>query len=668
MIRHKKHLFFYIFFYLVVCTPLLGYAQVDTIHYHPLKEVTITKRRKVSTTLQRTPLQRFNIKELETLGIDNLSEAIKHFSGVTIRDYGGIGGLKTVSIRGLGAAHTAVAYDGITVSNTQGGQIDISRFSLDNVDQVSLNIGQSDNLFQTARMFASSGALSIRSSAPDFSQKATRIKANLRAGSFGWFNPFLQLDQRINKTYGISLQGNWMRADSRYPFTLTNGNLVTKEKRKNSDIKTLHAEINGYADWDTYGKLKVKGYFFDSKKGLPGSIVLYNDYQKERLYSKDDFVQANYEVNLHPKLTLKANAKFDYAWTQYQDFHSAYKDGVMTDIYTQREYYGSMALRYQVSTPFEITFAQDAFYNTLDATTPLCPFPERFTSLSALSASYKIGELNVSGSLLGTYITETIQIGTPAPDRKKISPMVSLSYKIFREHNLRVRFSYQDHFRTPTFNDLYYDRIGNKNLNPEKAHQFNVGLTWNSTAPSINMNILRLTLDGYYNQVTDKIVAIPTMFVWKMMNMDKVNITGIDATLSSNFSITEKIKLDLRANYSYQHAVDRTKKGSKTYGDQIPYTPCHSGSGSISVQMPWLTVGWSLNGVSKRYIMTQNIASNLLKGYTEQQLTLNHLFTLNTFKIRLRGEILNLTDTTYDVIKYYPMPGRSYRFGIQFIY
>jgi len=327
-----------------------------------------------------------------------------------------------------------------------------------------------------------------------------------------------------------------------------------------------------------------------------------------------------------------------------------------------------MALRYQVFTPFEITFAQDAFYNTLDATTPLCPFPERFTSLSALSASYKIGKLNVSGSLLGTYITETLQIGTPAPDRKKLSPMVSLSYKIFPQHNLRVRVSYQDHFRTPTFNDLYYDRIGNKNLNPEKAHQFNVGLTWNSTVPSINMNILRLTLDGYYNRVTDKIVAIPTMFVWKMMNMDKVNITGIDATLSSDFSITEEIKLDLRANYSFQHAVDRTKEGSKTYGDQIPYTPCHSGSGSISVQMPWLTVGWSINGVSKRYVMTQNIASNLLKGYTEQQLTLNHIFTLNTFKIRLRGEILNLTDTTYDVIKYYPMPGRSYRFGIQFMY
>ena len=103
---------------------------------------------------------------IERLGVQDLSEAVKRFSGVTVQDYGGIGGLKTVSVRSLGAKHTAVCYDGVTVTDAQSGQVDISRFSLDNVDMISLSIGQADDIFQTARMYASAGALSIRQVGP----------------------------------------------------------------------------------------------------------------------------------------------------------------------------------------------------------------------------------------------------------------------------------------------------------------------------------------------------------------------------------------------------------------------------------------------------------------------------------------------------------------------
>ena len=35
-----------------------------------------------------------------------------------------------------------------------------------------------------------------------------------------------------------------------------------------------------------------------------------------------------------------------------------------------------------------------------------------------------------------------------------------------------------------------------------------------------------ISADGYYNTVKDKIVALPTMYVWKMMNMGEVDIKG----------------------------------------------------------------------------------------------------------------------------------------------
>lgn len=90
-----------------------------------------------------------------------MADAVRRFAGANVKDYGGIGGLKTVSIRNMGAAHTAVSYDGVAVSNCQAGQIDIGRFSLDNVSMLSLAIGQSEDLLQSARLYASAGVLGI---------------------------------------------------------------------------------------------------------------------------------------------------------------------------------------------------------------------------------------------------------------------------------------------------------------------------------------------------------------------------------------------------------------------------------------------------------------------------------------------------------------------------
>ena len=73
---------------------------------------------------------------------------------------------------------------------------------------------------------------------------------------------------------------------------------------------------------------------------------------------------------------------------------------------------------------------------------------------------------------------EKVEVGEKAPDKQRLSPSVSLSYRLLRNENLRLRFSCKDAFRLPTFNDLYYDWHGTPSLRPEKAQQFNLGLTW----------------------------------------------------------------------------------------------------------------------------------------------------------------------------------------------
>lgn len=644
------------------------YAQVDTTTYHQLSGVEVLGKVRPSTTRESTPLQVMDKAGMERLGVQDLSEAVKRFSGVTVQDYGGIGGLKTVSVRSLGAKHTAVSYDGVTVTDAQSGQVDISRFSLDNVDMISLSIGQADDIFQTARMYASAGALSIKTAAPRFEQKPSHIWVQVKGGSFGFVNPSLRYEQKLGTKYAATLNADYQHADGQYPFTFTNGNIVTKEKRHNSDIDSYHGEVNFFADWAKAGKMQLKGYWFGSDRGLPGSIVLYSDYHKERLENRNGFVQANYENRLNNVFAFKVLGKFDYAWTRYRDFHSQYENGQQKDVYTQREIYGSASLLYTPKEYWSFSLAEDFFYNTLDATTPKCPFPERLTSLTAVAAQYKDSRLTVTASLLGTFITETLEIGEVAPDRSKLSPAVSLSYRLFSEQNLRLRASYKHSYRIPTFNDLYYDRLGNRELDPEKATQYNIGMTWSESFSGLSLDYVSLSVDGYYNKVKDKIVALPTMFIWKMMNMGKVNIGGLDVNTSAQLRLPASFSVLLDGSYTWQHAVDRTTKGSKIYGDQIPYTPEHAGTVSVGVEHPWLNATWTLMVVGDRYSLQQNIPENLIKGYVEQQLSFNRTFSLRRCSLRLQAEILNIGNVRYDVIRYYPMPGRSFRASVRFVY
>ena len=230
-----------------------------------------------------------------------------------MKDYGGIGGLKTVSIRSLGAQHTAVSYDGITVSDCQTGQVDIGRFSLNNVDRLSLNNGQSDNIFQPARFFASAGILNIQTLTPHFKEdKPTNIAAEFKTGSWGLVNPSLFLEQQLNKKWSMTANGEWMSSDGHYPFTLRYGNdadvQVSKEKRQNTDVENLRAEISAFANLSDKEQWRLKAYYYQSSRGLPNATTLYYDFSRQNLQDKNTFIQSQYKKEFSRKWVFQTSA------------------------------------------------------------------------------------------------------------------------------------------------------------------------------------------------------------------------------------------------------------------------------------------------------------------------------------------------------------------------
>ncbi len=135
----RTFLFSLIFLFVVGCMHVQ--AQInDSLNAKKLAEIEISAQIKPSVSRSTTPLQVIDNTEILQRGIQTVSDAVRQFNGIVLKDYGGIGGLKTIAIRGMGTEHTAVSYDGIMVSNMQSGQVDIGRFSLDNISMISRNI------------------------------------------------------------------------------------------------------------------------------------------------------------------------------------------------------------------------------------------------------------------------------------------------------------------------------------------------------------------------------------------------------------------------------------------------------------------------------------------------------------------------------------------------
>lgn len=154
--------------------------------------------------------------------------------------------------------------------------------------------------------------------------------------------------------------------------------------------------------------------------------------------------------------------------------------------------------------------------------------------------------------------------------------------------------------------------------------------------------------------------------VWSMRNLGCAEIKGMDVTSSLSLQPWKKIRINLSGNYTYQRALDITDSDTsteegRTYKHQFAYTPRISGSGQAGIETPWINLSYSFLFSGNRYMLGENIAENRLDGYSDHSISVNRNFVIRKVNTLLSVEVLNLADKNYEVIKSFPMPGRSVR-------
>lgn len=652
-------------------------AQTDTIvgRVHELEGVTVTESQRRHTLTSTAPLHLLDRRDMLSMGITDMADALHRLPGITLRDYGGAGGMKTVSVRGFGAKHTGVSYDGVMLSECQSGEIDLSRYSLDNVEGLSLTIGDNDDIFIPARQSSTPAVLNIETLRMRTDDTRPHLTAQVKQGSFGLISPFVRYEQNLSNRFAFSLVGEYTYADNDYPYSIQNGNETVSDRRSNSRMNSWHGELNFLYQTNRVSRLSGKIYYYDNDRQLPGQVHYYTNLSGEALRDRNAFGQLLYQTRWDDKLSLKWLAKYNWAESVYRD--RMMQGGVNDASYWQREVYSSAVLLYTPDERWAMDYSMDYAFNNLNGSSwrTLVGKPYRHTMLQSATVKYQSRRLKVIVRLLlSLYLNGQSEMPATtrqdvqqnsADNMQRLSPSLSVSYKLLADQDLYVRASYKNIFRSPTFNESYYYHYGSTNLKPESTDQLNVGVTY--TAPLSRRNMLTVTLDGYYNHVKDMIVAVPqNMFVWTCVNLDKVRSYGLDATMRASRQVAEGHQVAVAGSYSYQRVEDRNNPEATTYGYQVAYMPRHQGSLSVSYENPWVNVSLHGTSVSSRWPNNNHYEGTLIAGYTDCGATLWRQFRWHRHQLEARFDLKNVFDKQYEIVANYPMPGRNYQISINY--
>ena len=641
---------------------------LDSIQY--LSEVTITSSQPSHAIV---PVQQLAGEDLQRLSVHSVADAMRYFSGVQIKDYGGVGGLKTVNIRSLGTNHTGVFYDGIQLGNAQNGQIDLGRFSLDNMETLSLYNGQKSNIFQSAKDFASASAVYMQTRRPVFDNGDKKYNLNiaLKGGSFSTINPSVLWEQKLSDNLSSQLSAELMYTSGRYKFHYAKKDgYDTTEVRRNGDVRAVRAE-HGLFGHIRGGDWRTKVYFYSSERGYPGAAVREEPGRfshQDRQWDCSVFAQGTLRQQLSPYYSLMFNGKVAYDYLHYlsdprMDVTTMYTD----NHYRQNELYFSLAHLYYIKEWWLVSLSNDLQYNCLDADLVNFVYPTRWIVLTALSTSLHWNKVSVQGSLLHTYVSDhTREMGGSAGNESQLTPTVVVGYAPM--HDLTLRAFYKCIFRMPTFNDLYYTFIGNKDLKPEYTTQYDIGLTYGKAWKQGLLRSLEIQADGYYNEVEDKIVAMPTsnQFRWTMMNFGLCHILGLDASVKTGWHFGQ-VDISTNIAYTYNRAMDHTDRRSQFYGGQLPYIPWHSFSSIAGLTWRQWAANYSFIYTGERYESSANIPENYSKPWYTSDLSLSYVMPLRSATLRATLEVNNIFNQQYEVVQCYPMPGTNYKVKINII-
>ena len=625
----------------------------DTTKNYGLPKIEIYgTRNKSNSAIEFSPNTQIGQKEIETIAPVQLSEVLIFSPGVNIRNYGGIGAMKTISIRGTGSSRTLILLDGMPISSSQNSSFDLNNISVSMIDNIEIVRGGASTIFGGN---AIGGAVNIQTNAIP----REKILANFSYASFN------ELGINITGNYVskhpsqsafalnfLSVNANYQNSKGDFPFTYNYFGKDSTFRRENADFENGFFSISGkfnVSNWSIW----TRAFLSTTDKGVPDPIIQGNINQSKARFEENNYlflINSNRTFANNSNLRISGIAKKNkMTYIEPKSYLKQRDEYDLNDFGISAKYnFWSLGLFNEAVADFShSTLAGDNLALELDS----------FIARTLVAVGYRIEkELKLK--------TQTISLNAGTRiDKNDKNPLVFSAalggiYQI-NKFPVKLRTNFSHNFRFPNFNEMYYRNFGSKDLLPEKSNNFNVGIS----ADLIKK--FNISVDGFWLDAKDMIVAIPTSPIsWQAANLDKAVSRGLE--FSIGLLREWGFVSDLNFSYTLQQTLDKSNNTS-TYNKQLPYIPKEYFSFLVNLQFYKMNFGMKGEYSSFQYTQADNAVTAIIPSYFVCDLFIYRDFRLSDLDLQLRFDCKNLLDERYEIISNYLMPSRQYRltFGLK---
>lgn len=582
-------------------------------------------------------------RELQAFGGTDLSDAITRVPGVFIRSYGGLGGLKTLSLRGTSAQQNVVLIDGVRYQGTAAGPLDLGAVPLESFQQIEVMRGGGASLYGANALGGVVNIVTEQSSA------VGGPRASIDAGSFGEGGMDVHLSTASTPDHwSLHLEGR--RSDGDYPYTINEFGETRRASRTNGDARRLFGRIGWTCPTENGSGISVIAQGMLSERGVPGAVVQGSVEQaRARLDEREVFALGRCSTTLSDwQLNISATARINRLHYRDPDARLGGPQGV-DDRYLRGEIGLAIRGRTVLSDAGVLNLFLEGGNETLDgdnldSESPMTP--RRLQVGCGGGATWFFDE-----GFLGW---ETLIEGGARADffsdiTGSVSPSLGATWRL-GELPVRLRMRGAMSYRAPAFAEQYYLNYGNTDLRPERSVCLDAGGTVDLINAVIETGCFRI-------DTRDQIVSVPKSPVsWSAQNIARVRSQGMELGVSGTLFDT---LLLVRGSYTLMETKDLTE--GPTRDRIIPYAPQELASALVEARI----AGWSLNAsvgyVSHRFTLANEDPATALPRYALVDIGGGCSFSIASIDLALRLECRNLFDVEYQVVRNYPMPGRAFR-------
>jgi outer membrane cobalamin receptor len=462
----------------------------------------------------------------------------------------------------------------------------------------------------------------------------------------------------LNKKVYFTFTGRGRIYEGNFPFEYRNGFTEIEEVRQNNALKDLISTAS--LTWKINGNntLSVKGNYFHSDKELAGAVVFYNANNKQYL-TNQELTGTLYHRYHKNRVSLFTEFTTQQSQLTYLDSNYLNAQGYLEQTYRTLYLNGQSQLAYQYTEKLKVSVGSEyTSEEILSGTISGNPHRTVLNQFIATEFHTKRQKLDLQTGF--QYVDNQSVLSR----RKNWNYLPALQYLFRFTKNIEAGFIARYTVRQPTFSELYYQRIGNTDLEPEEAVILSLPVKFNT---KIQKWYNSFRIEPFYTYNTNKILAIPTknLFVWSIQNIGKSQSTGIEIYDESRIQIGKGF-LGQTASFTYQNAIDLSDPSSSVYRNQLTYIPFTSGS----VELDWSVKNWSVYSLfmfqGYRYALQENIPSNIVDGYYTIDVGGSMKFDFKNQQLKLNVSLKNITNRYNQYIRYFVLPGFNYQLKLTY--